>query len=78
MALTILMVILGGQRTLAGPVAAAVVVEAASEALRAYRQVRMVVFALAVLAVMRLHPAALVGAARGAAGSIPPVRRRMV
>lgn len=67
MALIIIMVILGGQRTLAGPIAGAVVIEVASEALRAYGQVRMVVFALAVLAVMRLYPAGLMGIVRSVA-----------
>ncbi len=73
MALIIIMVILGGQRTLAGPIAGAVVIEVASEALRAYGQIRMVVFALAVLAVMRLYPAGLMGIVRAAANS--PVSR---
>jgi ABC-type branched-subunit amino acid transport system ATPase component len=44
---------LGGQRTLAGPVIGAVVVEIVSEALRAYGQIRMVLFALVVLGMMR-------------------------
>ncbi len=65
MALIIIMVILGGQRTLAGPVLGAVVVEVASEALRAYGQIRMVLFALLVLGMMRLYPPGLVGMARG-------------
>ncbi|HYM69818.1 MAG TPA: branched-chain amino acid ABC transporter permease [bacterium] len=64
MALIIIMVILGGQRTLSGPVLGAVVVEVASEALRAYGQMRMVVFALVVVAVMRLYPPGLVGLGR--------------
>jgi branched-chain amino acid transport system permease protein len=64
MALIIIMVILGGQRTLAGPVLGAVVVEVVSEALRAYGQIRMVLFALVVLGIMRLYPLGLVGLAR--------------
>ena len=70
MALIIIMVILGGQRTIAGPVLGAVTVEVVSEALRAYGQIRMVVFALVVLAVMRLYPAGLVGFARAAASRV--------
>ena len=64
MALIIIMVILGGQRTLAGPVLGAVLVEIASEALRAYGQIRMVLFALVVLGMMRLYPPGLAGLAR--------------
>jgi branched-chain amino acid transport system permease protein len=67
MALIIIMVILGGQRTLAGPVLGAVVVEVVAEALRAYGQIRMVLFALVVLAVMRLYPPGLVGLVRATA-----------
>lgn len=67
MALIIIMVILGGQRTIAGPVLGAVTVEVVSEALRAYGQIRMVIFALVVLAVMRLYPPGLVGVVRAAA-----------
>jgi branched-chain amino acid transport system permease protein len=67
MALIIIMVILGGQRTLAGPVLGAVVVEIVSEALRAYGQIRMVLFALVVLGMMRLYPPGLVGLVRAAA-----------
>ena len=64
MALIIIMVILGGQRTLAGPVLGAVVVEVVSEALRAYGQIRMVLFAFVVLGIMRLYPLGLVGLVR--------------
>lgn len=64
MALIIIMVILGGQRTLQGPVIGAVVVEVASELLRAYGQVRMVLFALLVIGMMRLYPPGLAGMAR--------------
>jgi branched-chain amino acid transport system permease protein len=64
MALIIIMVILGGQRTLAGPVLGAVLVEVVSEALRAYGQIRMVLFALVVLGIMRLYPLGLVGLVR--------------
>jgi len=67
MALIIIMVILGGQRTIAGPVLGALTVEVMSEALRAYGQIRMVIFALVVLAVMRLYPPGLIGFVRAAA-----------
>ncbi len=66
MALIIIMVILGGQRTLQGPVIGAVIVEVVSEALRAYGQIRMVLFALVVIGMMRLYPPGLAGIARAA------------
>jgi branched-chain amino acid transport system permease protein len=71
MALIIIMVILGGQRTIAGPILGAATVEVVSEALRAYGQIRMVIFALVVLAVMRLYPPGLIGMVRAAAGRRP-------
>ena len=71
MALIIIMVILGGQRTLAGPVLGAVTVEVVSEGLRAYGEIRMVTFALIVLAVMRLYPPGLVGLIRVAGSRLP-------
>jgi branched-chain amino acid transport system permease protein len=70
MALIIIMVILGGQRTLAGPVLGALVVEVTSEALRAYGQIRMILFALVVLGVMRLYPPGLVGMGRAVAAAV--------
>jgi branched-chain amino acid transport system permease protein len=71
MALIIIMVILGGQRTIAGPVIGAVSVEVISEGLRAYGQIRMVIFALVVLGVMRLYPPGVVGLLRAAAARLP-------
>jgi branched-chain amino acid transport system permease protein len=53
MAMLIIMVISGGLRTFAGPVIGAVFIEILSELLREYGQVRMVLFALLVIAVMR-------------------------
>ena len=76
MALIIIMVILGGQRTVAGPVLGAVTVEVVSEALRAYGEIRMVIFALVVLAVMRLYPPGLAGLLRTAASWLYYRRRR--
>jgi branched-chain amino acid transport system permease protein len=74
MALIIIMVILGGQRTLAGPVIGAVVVQVASEWLRAYGQIRMVLFALLVLGMMRVYPPGLAGLLRAGAAA---ARRRL-
>jgi len=74
MAIIIIMVILGGQRTLAGPVLGAVVVEVVSEALRAYGQIRMVLFALVVLGMMRLYPPGLAGLIRLAIARLTAAR----
>ena len=61
----------GGQRTLAGPVLGAVIMETVSEALRAYGQIRMVLFALVVLGMMWLYPLGLVGMAPAAVATGP-------
>jgi branched-chain amino acid transport system permease protein len=74
MAIIIIMVILGGQRTLAGPVLGAVAVEVVSQALRAYGQIRMVLFALVVLGMMRLYPPGLAGLIRLAIARLTAAR----
>jgi branched-chain amino acid transport system permease protein len=61
MATIIIMVITGGLRTFAGPALGAVFIELASELLRGWGEMRMVLFALLVIAVVRLYPAGLVG-----------------
>ncbi len=60
MALIIIMVIIGGLRTLAGPVVGAVFLEVLSETLRLSGELRMVLFALLVLVLMRLYPGGVV------------------
>jgi hypothetical protein len=47
-----------------------------SEGLRAYGQVRMVIFALVVLGVMRLYPPGLIGLVRAAGARLPRRRGR--
>ena len=69
-AIIIIMVIIGGLRTFWGPVVGAIFVEILSEALRAWGETRMVLFALLVIIVARAYPAGLVGAASA-------LRRRM-
>jgi branched-chain amino acid transport system permease protein len=64
MAMVVIMVIVGGLRTLPGPVIGAVFIEVLSEALRAWGEIRMVLFALLVIAVARGYPAGLLGIAR--------------
>jgi len=61
MATIVIMVIVGGLRTLGGPVLGALFVEGLSEALRAWGEVRMVLFALLVIVVMRVYPPGLAG-----------------
>jgi len=63
MATIVIMVIAGGFRTFAGPVVGAVFIELLSEQLRAWGEIRMVLFALLVLVVARAYPAGLVGLA---------------
>jgi branched-chain amino acid transport system permease protein len=65
-AMIIVMVIVGGLRTFSGPILGAVFVEVLSEALRAWGEVRMVLFALLVIVVARAYPAGLAGLVRAA------------
>jgi len=67
MATIIIMVIIGGLRTFAGPALGAMFIELASELLRGWGEIRMVLFALLVIAVVRLYPTGLVGLLRAAA-----------
>jgi branched-chain amino acid transport system permease protein len=67
MAMIVIMVIVGGLRTFAGPVVGALLIEILSELLRAWGEVRMVVFALLVIVVVRAYPAGLVGLGRALA-----------
>ena len=61
MAMIVVMVIVGGLRTFAGPIVGAVFIEVLSEALRAWGEVRMVLFALLVIVIARGYPNGLVG-----------------
>lgn len=74
MALIIIMVIVGGLRTISGPIVGAVFVEALSEFLRISGEVRMVLFALLVIVLMRLYPEGLVGTARAVARRVPGIQ----
>src|SRR5262249_4881302 len=67
MAMIVIMVIVGGLRTFAGPVVGAVFIELLSEFLRTWGELRMVLFALLVIVVARGYPAGLVGIFRTAA-----------
>ena len=70
MATVIIMVITGGLRTFAGPALGAVFIELLSELLRRWGEIRMVLFALFVIAVIRLYSAGLVGLLRAAGARI--------
>ncbi len=70
MATVVIMVIAGGLRTLAGPALGALFIEVLSELLRSWGEIRMVLFALLVIAVVRLYPAGLVGLLRAAGDRI--------
>jgi len=70
MATVIIMVITGGLRTFAGPPLGAVFIELLSELLRRWGEIRMVLFAVLVIAVVRLYPAGLVGLLRAAGALI--------
>lgn len=71
MAMIVIMVIVGGLRTFPGPILGAVFTELLFEWLRAWGEVRMVVFALLVIMVARGYPA-------GLAGVVQNVGRRLV
>jgi len=63
MAIIVVMVIVGGLRTFPGPIVGAIFIEVLSEALRAWGEVRMVLFALLVILIARGYPSGLVGIA---------------
>jgi branched-chain amino acid transport system permease protein len=67
MAMIVIMVIVGGLRTFPGPIIGAVFTELLFEWLRAWGEIRMVLFALLVIVVARSYPAGLAGLL-GAAG----------
>jgi branched-chain amino acid transport system permease protein len=64
MAMVVVMVIVGGLRTFAGPILGAVFIELLSELLRAWGEVRMVLFASLVIVVARAYPTGLAGICR--------------
>ena len=64
MAMVVVMVIVGGLRTFPGPILGAVFIEVLSEALRAWGEVRMVLFASLVIIIARGYPGGLVGIGR--------------
>jgi branched-chain amino acid transport system permease protein len=63
MAIVVIMVIVGGLRTFTGPILGAVFTELLFEWLRAWGELRMVLFALLVIVVARAYPPGLAGIA---------------
>jgi branched-chain amino acid transport system permease protein len=61
MAIVIIMVIIGGLRSFWGPVIGAVFIEVLSELLREYGEIRMVLFALLVIVIMRVYRDGMMG-----------------
>ena len=70
MAMVVVMVIVGGLRTFTGPIIGAVLIEVLSEALRAWGEVRMVLFALLVIVIARGYPSGLAGIGRAVGNRI--------
>jgi branched-chain amino acid transport system permease protein len=76
MAMVVVMVIVGGLRTFAGPILGAVLIEVLSEALRAWGEIRMVLFALFVIVIARGYPAGLDGIFRAAGQRLAALNAR--
>jgi branched-chain amino acid transport system permease protein len=70
MAMIIIMVISGGLRTFNGPILGAVFIELLSEELRAWGEIRMVLFAVLVIVVVRAYPSGLRGLCVAAGGRL--------
>ncbi|MFQ6078241.1 MAG: branched-chain amino acid ABC transporter permease [Thermodesulfobacteriota bacterium] len=64
MAFIVIMVVIGGIRSIAGPVIGAILIEILTETFREFGEIRMVVFALAVIAIARLYNEGAMGAVR--------------
>jgi branched-chain amino acid transport system permease protein len=71
MALIVIMVVIGGIRSTAGPVIGAIFIEIITETFRGFGEIRMVVFALAVIAIARLYN-------EGAMGIVKQVGQRVL
>ena len=70
MAIVVVMVIVGGLRTFSGPIVGAILIEVLSEALRAWGEVRMVLFALLVIIIARGYPSGIAGLGHAARARI--------
>jgi branched-chain amino acid transport system permease protein len=77
MAMIVVMVIVGGLRTFSGPILGAIFIEVLSELLRPWGEIRMVLFAILVIVVVRAYPSGLrgicVAAGHGLSRLVPPL-----
>jgi len=64
MAFIVIMVVIGGIRTISGPVIGAILIEILTETFREFGEIRMVIFALAVIAIARLYNEGAIGTVR--------------
>lgn len=64
MALIVIMVVIGGIRSTPGPIIGAIFIEILTETFRGFGEIRMVVFALAVIAIARLYHEGAIGIVR--------------
>jgi branched-chain amino acid transport system permease protein len=64
MAFIVIMVVIGGIRSIAGPAIGAIFIEILTETFREFGEIRMVVFALAVIAIARLYNEGAIGVVR--------------
>ena len=70
MAVIVVMVIVGGLRTFPGPILGAIFIELLFEWLRAWGEVRMVLFALLVIVLARVYPTGFAGIFRALGGRL--------
>jgi branched-chain amino acid transport system permease protein len=64
MAFIVIMVVIGGIRSIAGPAIGAILIQILTETFREFGEIRMVVFALAVIAIARLYSEGAMGTLR--------------
>jgi len=64
MAFIVIMVVIGGIRSIAGPAIGAILIQILTETFREFGEIRMVVFALAVIAIARLYSEGAMGTVR--------------
>jgi branched-chain amino acid transport system permease protein len=76
MAFVVIAVVVGGFRTLWGPVVGGLVAQGLAEALRFSAEARLIVFAILVILIMRLYPPGLVGGIQAAVTRLQPSSRR--
>ncbi|MGI9148838.1 MAG: branched-chain amino acid ABC transporter permease [Chloroflexota bacterium] len=74
MAFVVVAVVLGGFRTLWGPVVGALLAQGLSELLRFSAEVRLIIFAVLVLLIMRLYPPGVVGLVHALASRLLKLR----